>query len=80
MKILIEPPKFKSFEFEHPACGATLLIEESDILYYHYSDQRDGTSEYFYCKCMSCGATFRIEERRIPQKLSQRLKLEKRGY
>lgn len=79
MKVLqpqTHPPGSWSAECDCAKCGARLLVDESDLTYHHYSDQREGVS-YSYCtaKCPECRGGLRFNG--VPQPVMDRVR--KRG-
>jgi hypothetical protein len=80
MKVISQPEKFKNFRTTCKNCDATLLIEAGDIQYYYFSDQRDGTSEYFYANCVLCQSQLAVLNEDIPPIMRHSLQKAKRGW
>lgn len=70
------PPGVWEQEADCAKCGAGLLVEEGDLSYHHYSDQRESES-YSYCtaKCPECRSPLRFAK--VPQPVMDRVR--KRG-
>lgn len=80
MKIISRPPPFKDFGVTCKHCAAELEVNEDDIRYYFFSDQRDGTEEHFFVNCAVCREELVIATSLVPPLQANRLRKEKRGY
>lgn len=81
MKVLSKPVGFVPFNHTCRECESELEVDnETDIHYYYFSDQRDGTDEYFFIKCPVCGEQQRIVDKYVPVLLARSLRKAKRGY